>query len=74
MRLKPVRLRGRREALLIVEIEAGSRAEGARLVPGDAILARDAQRLRVARTLELVRGGVPIVVATPPDPPGVRAA
>lgn len=72
--LARVRLRDARGALLVVGIEPGSRAERAGLIVGDVLLARDAERLRYARALDVVRGGVRIVVPIPADAEHERAA
>lgn len=68
------RLRDGREGLVIIAIEAGSRAERAGLRVGDVLLGQDPVRLRRAENLEVVRGGVAIVVAVPSGPGGARAA
>jgi serine protease Do len=72
--LAPGRLRSGRDVLVVVGVEAGSRAEHAGIRIGDALLARDAERLRYAATLEIVRGGVAIAVPIPPDQGSSRAA
>ena len=72
--LAPVRLRDGRTALLAVAIEPGSRAERAGLIVGDVLLADDADRLRYARALDVVRGGTAIVVPIPTDTEHERAA
>ena len=72
--LAPVRLRGGRDALLIVGVEPRSRAQRAGLIVGDVLLARDADRLRYASALDVVRGGVAITVQISHDPESARAA
>lgn len=72
--LAPGRLRSGRDVLVVVEVEAGSRAERAGIRIGDALLARDAERLRYAEALEIVRAGAAIVVTIPPDQGHSRAA
>jgi serine protease Do len=72
--LAPVRLRGGRDALLVVGVEPRSRAQRAGLIVGDVLLAQDAERLRYASTLDVVRGGVAISVQIPPGPERARAA
>jgi serine protease Do len=72
--LAPVRLRGGREALLVIGVEPNSRAQRAGLIVGDVLLARDAGRLRYAHALDVVRGGTAIVVQIPRDPESARAA
>jgi len=72
--LAPVQLRDGRGALLVVAVEPGGRAERSGLIVGDVLLARDAERLRYARTLEVIRGGVKIVVPIPGDAEHERAA
>ena len=72
--LAPARLRDGRAALAVVAVEPGSRAERAGLIAGDVLLARDADRLRFASALEVVRGGVRITVALPPAGEHARAA
>jgi serine protease Do len=72
--LAPVRLRGGREALLVIGVEPRSRAQRAGLIVGDVLLARDADRLRFARALDVVRGGVAITVQIPADTESARAA
>jgi serine protease Do len=72
--LAPVRLRNGREALLVVGVERNGRGERAGLIVGDVVLASDAERLRYASALEVVRGGVAITVPIPRDPESARAA
>jgi serine protease Do len=72
--LAPVRLRDGRDALAIVAVEPGSRAARAGLIAGDVLLARDADRLRFASALDVLRGGVPIALAIPSDAESARAA
>jgi serine protease Do len=72
--LAPVRLRDGRHALVIVAVEPGSRAARAGLIPGDVVLARDADRLRFARVLDVLRGGVAAAVPVPGDAESARAA
>ena len=72
--LAPVRLRGGRDALLVLGVEPKSRAQHAGLIVGDVLLARDAGRLRYASMLEVVRGGIAITVQIPRDPESARAA
>ncbi len=74
VRLVPVVLRDRREALLIVAVEPGSRAARAGLIVGDVVLARDAERLRFAGSLEVVRGGVALAIPIPREAASARAA
>lgn len=72
--LAPARLRDGRGALVIVAVEPGSRAERAGLIAGDVVLAHDAERLRFASALDVLRGGVAIVVPIPDDAESARAA
>ena len=72
--LAPVRLRDGRAALLVVAIEPDGRGERAGLIVGDVLLARDAERLRYARTLDVIRGGAAIVVPIPGEAEHERAA
>jgi serine protease Do len=72
--LAPARLRDGRDALAIVAVDPESRAQRAGLIPGDVVLARDADRLRFASTLTVLRGGVAIVVPIPTDAESARAA
>ncbi|HYZ15573.1 MAG TPA: trypsin-like peptidase domain-containing protein [Candidatus Acidoferrum sp.] len=72
--LAPGRLRNGREVLVVVEVEPRSRAERAGIRIGDALLARDAERLRYADALEIVRAGAPMRVTVPPDQGHPRAA
>jgi hypothetical protein len=72
--LAPARLRDGRDALAIVAVEPGSRAERAGLIPGDIVPARDADRLRFANALTVLRGGVPTAVPIPSDAESARAA
>lgn len=72
--LAPGRLRDGRDVLVVVGIESNSRAERAGLRVGDVLPGRDAERLRYASTLEIVRGGVAVVVPIPPDHGSSRAA
>jgi len=72
--LAPVRLRDGRGALLILAIEPDSRAQRAGLLVGDALLARDAARLRFAEALDVIRGGAAIVVRIPSDAERAHAA
>ena len=74
LRLAPVRLRNGREALLIVGVERNGRGERAGLIVGDVVLASDADRLRYASALEIVRGGSALTVSIPRDPESARAA
>ena len=70
----PARLRDGRDVLAVAAVEPGSRAERAGLIAGDVVLARDADRLRFAATLDVLRGGVAIVVPIPSDVESARAA
>ncbi|HEY0382066.1 MAG TPA: trypsin-like peptidase domain-containing protein [Candidatus Elarobacter sp.] len=72
--LAPARLRDGRDALAIVAVEAGSRAQRAGLIAGDVLLARDVERLRFAKALDVLRGGVAITVPIPADAESARAA
>jgi serine protease Do len=72
--LVPARLRDGRDALVIVAVEPRSRAQRAGLIPGDVLLARDADRLRFATALDVLRGGVSIAVRIPGDAESARAA
>jgi serine protease Do len=72
--LAPARLRDGRDALAIVAVEPGSRAQRAGLMLGDIVLARDADRLRFATVLDVLRGGVRIAVPIPSDAESARAA
>jgi serine protease Do len=72
--LAPARLRGGRDVLVVMAVEPESRAARAGLRVGDALLAREPDRLRFASTLDVVRGGVPLVVPVPPGPQSARAA
>ena len=74
VRLAAGRLRDGRDVLVIVALERGSRAHRAGLLVGDALLATDADRLRFASALDVVRGGARITVPIPHDPENVRAA
>lgn len=65
--LAPARLRDGRDALVVVAVEPGSRADRAGLRIGDAIAAADPARLRFATALAVVRAGRPITVAIPAD-------
>jgi serine protease Do len=72
--LAPVRLRNGRDALLVVGVEPNGRGHRAGLIVGDVLLARDAERLRYASSLDVVRGGVAISVPIPRDAESARAA
>jgi serine protease Do len=72
--LAPARLRDGRDVLAIIAVEPHSRAARAGLIPGDVVLARDADRLRFAGTLDVLRGGVALAVPIPPEPERARAA
>jgi len=72
--LAPARPRDGRDALAIVAVEPESRAARAGLIPGDIVLARDADRLRFASVLDVLRGGVTIAVPIPADAESARAA
>jgi serine protease Do len=72
--LAPVALRDGRAALLIVGIEPNGRGAKAGLIVGDVLLARDADRLRYAPSLDVLRGGAAIVVPIPAESAGARAA
>jgi predicted metalloprotease with PDZ domain len=72
--LASARLRDGRDALAVVAVEPGSRAARAGLIPGDVLLARDADRLRFASALDVMRGGVTIAVPIPSDLESARAA
>ncbi len=72
--LAPVLLRGGREALLVVAVEPNSRAQRAGLIVGDVLPGRDADRLRYASALDVLRGGVATTVRVPRDPERARAA
>jgi serine protease Do len=74
VRLAPARLRDGRTVLVVVAIEPGSRAAHAGLQIGDALLARDADSLRYASALDVVRGGVPVTVPVPAAAERARAA
>jgi serine protease Do len=74
LHLAPVRLRDGRAALLIVAVEPNGRGERAGLIVGDVVLARDAERLRYARALDVLRGGNAIVVPIPGEAEHERAA
>jgi len=68
------RLRDGRAVLVIVGVEPGGRGQRAGLLVGDALLARDADALRFASSLDVLRGGVRITVPIPSDTERVRAA
>ncbi|MEA2666680.1 MAG: serine protease Do [Candidatus Eremiobacteraeota bacterium] len=70
----PARLRDGRAALVVLAVEPESRAARAGLRVGDALLAREPERLRFASALELLRGGVPLALPLPPGPQSARAA
>jgi serine protease Do len=72
--LAPVALRDGRDVLLVVGVEPGGRAARAGLIVGDVVLRRDAETLRFATALDVLRGGVAISVPIPADSPGARAA
>jgi len=72
--LAPARLRDGSDALAIVAVEPESRAARAGLIAGDIVLARDVERLRFASALDVLRGGVAIVVPIPSDMESARAA
>ena len=72
--LAPAWLRDGRDVLAIVAVEPGSRAARAGLIAGDIVLARDAERLRFATALNVLRGGVAIAVPIPNDAESARAA
>lgn len=72
--LAPARLRDGRDALVIVAVEPGSRAQRAGLIVGDVVLARVADRLRFASALDVLRGGAAMAVPIPPDAENARAA
>ena len=72
--LASARLRDGREVLVIVALERNGRGHRAGLLVGDVLPARDPERLRFASALDVVRGGVRITVAVPPDPENARAA
>ncbi|HYW53222.1 MAG TPA: trypsin-like peptidase domain-containing protein [Dongiaceae bacterium] len=74
VRLAPARLRDGRDALAVIALEPGSRAQRAGLIIGDVVLARDADRLRFASALDVLRGGVRIAVPIPNDAESARAA
>lgn len=72
--LAPARLRDGRGVLVVVAVEPNGRGHRAGLLVGDVLLARDAERLRFASALDVVRGGVRISVPVPPGPENARAA
>jgi serine protease Do len=72
--LAPARLRDGHDALAVVAVEPDSRAHLAGLIPGDILLARDADRLRFASALDVLRGGVRITVPIPSHAESARAA
>lgn len=72
--LAPVRLRDGRRALVVLAVEPNGRGHDAGLLVGDVLLARDAERLRFASALDVLRGGVRISVPVPPAPEHARAA
>jgi serine protease Do len=72
--LAPAQLRDGRAVLAIVAVAPGSRAARAGLIVGDVVLARDADRLRFATALNVLRGGVAIAVPIPNDAESARAA
>ena len=74
IRLAAGRLHDGRDAFVIVAVEPGGRGRRAGLLLGDVLLARDAERLRFAAALEIVRGGVRITVPIPSDTEHARAA
>jgi serine protease Do len=74
VRLVPVILRDRREALLIVAIERGGRAARAGLIVGDVVLERDPERLRFATSLQVIRGGIALAIPIPREAESSRAA
>jgi serine protease Do len=74
VQLAPARLRDGRDVLAIMAVEPGSRAARAGLIAGDIVLARDVDRLRFASALNVLRGGVAIVVPIPNDAERARAA
>jgi serine protease Do len=72
--LAPVRLRDGRGALIVLAVEPNGRAERAGLMVGDVLLTVDAERLRYARALDVIRGGAAIVVPIPGEAEHGRAA
>lgn len=65
VRLTAARMPDHRNAFVVTEVEPASRAERAGVQFGDVLLARDANRLRTATTLNVLRGGVATVLAVP---------
>jgi len=65
VRLAAARLNGGRDAFVVTEVEPESRAERAGVQFGDVLQARDVQRLHAATHLDVLRGGVPIVLVLP---------
>ncbi|MDB5043033.1 MAG: hhoB 1 [Candidatus Eremiobacteraeota bacterium] len=74
VRLVPVILHDRRQALLIVGIEPGGRAARAGLIVGDVVLEREAERLRFASSLQVLRGGIALAIPIPRESQSARAA
>jgi serine protease Do len=74
IRLAPARLRDGRAALVVIGVEPRGRGQRAGLIVGDVLPARDAAQLRYASALDVVRGGVRIVVQIPPEAESARAA
>jgi serine protease Do len=72
--LAAARLRDGGDALVIVAIEPGGRAEAAGLRIGDVLRTRDAARLRFASALEVLRGGATVTVPIPAQRGAGRAA
>ena len=65
VRLAAAQLPDHQHAFVVTEVEPASRAERAGVRFGDVLLARDANRLHSATTLNVLRGGVPTVLAVP---------
>ena len=74
VRLAAARLPDHRNAFVVTEVEPASRAERAGVRFGDVLLARDANRLPSATTLNVLRGGVPTVLVVPATPEASLAA
>jgi serine protease Do len=66
VRLVAARLPDHRDAYVVTEVEAGSRAARAGVQFGDVLLARNPNRLHSAETLNVLRGGRPVILVVPP--------
>jgi serine protease Do len=74
VRLAAARLPDGRAAFVVTGIEAESRAERAGVQFGDVLLARDIRRLHAATSLEVLRGGIAMVLVLPAAYQGSLAA